>query len=68
MIDIRAGLRKKPSALIWIGREIVQHILMNLLLQIYADGAVCANDFIGADAGFGRDIPVRVRNPDVSGS
>jgi hypothetical protein len=58
-------MRKKPSALIWIGREIVQHILMNFLLQIDTDGAVCANDFMGADTGFSRNIPVWVGNSDV---
>src|SRR5713226_4552977 len=59
-------MRKQPSALIWICREIPQHILVNLLLQINADGAVCANDFIGANTGARRNVPVRIGNADVS--
>jgi hypothetical protein len=38
---------------------------MNLFLQADADGSVCANDFIGANAGFGRHIPVWVGNSHV---
>jgi hypothetical protein len=32
----------------------MQHILMNVFLQIHADGAVCTNNFIGANARFGK--------------
>jgi hypothetical protein len=65
VIDIGVRMRKKPPALIWIRRKIVQHILMNFLLKIDADGAVCPNNFIRADTGFGRNIPVWVGNADV---
>ncbi len=66
MINIGVSMREEPSALIWISRKIVQHILVNLFLQINPDCPVCANDFIGANAGIGRNVPVWVRNADVS--
>src|SRR6266852_2476085 len=59
-------MRKQPSALIRVCREIAQHILVNLLLQINADGAVCTNDFISANTGARRNVPVRIGNADVS--
>jgi hypothetical protein len=66
VIDIRVGMCKEPAALIRIGREILQHILVNFFLQIDANDAVYTDNFIGADACSGRDVPVWVRNPDVS--
>src|SRR4029077_14387926 len=67
VVNIRVRVRKKPSPLIRVGREIVQHILVNFFLQIDTDGAVCADNFIGADTCIGRDVPVWVGNPDVGG-
>jgi hypothetical protein len=43
------------------------HILMDFFLKVDADGAVSANDFVGADAGAGGDVPSRVGNADVGG-
>ena len=38
---------------------------MNLFLQIDADGSVCANDFVGANASFGRNVSVWIGNSHV---
>jgi len=67
VIDIGVGVRKQPSALIRIRRKIVQHILMNFLLQIDANSAVCTNNFVGTNSGFRRDVTVWVGNADVRG-
>jgi len=65
VIDIGIGVRKQPSALIRIRRKIVQHILMNFFLQIDANSAVCANNFVGTNSGFRWDVTVWVGNAHV---
>ena len=68
MIDIGVGVRKQPSALIRIRRKIVQHILMNFLLQIDAHRPVGQDDLVRADACVGGDVSSRVWNSDVGGN
>jgi len=60
MIDVAIGFPGKPPPLPWIGREILLHILVDLLLKVHAHGAVGANDFIGADSGIARNITTRI--------
>jgi hypothetical protein len=43
----------------------VQHVLVNLLLQIDPDGAVRANDFVSTYTGICRNVAVWVWNSDV---
>ncbi len=45
--------------------EITQHVFMDVFLEIYADGAIAANDLIGADAGAFGHITAGIRNPDI---
>ena len=66
VIYVGVRMRQKPAALIRIGREVPQHVLVDLFLQIDTDGAVRANDFISAHTSFGRDIAVRIWDAPVS--
>src|SRR4029077_12636297 len=65
MIDIRVGVCQKPAPLIRVCGKIVQHVLVNLFLQIDPDGAVGTNDFVGAHAGICRHVAVWIWNSDV---
>ena len=67
VIDVGVGARQEPSPLIWIRGEIPEHVFVDLFLQVDANGAVRADDFIGADARAGWNISVRIGNTDVGG-
>ena len=43
------------------------HVLVNFLLQVDADGAVCANDLIGADAGIRGNVAAWIWDFHVGG-
>jgi hypothetical protein len=62
MIDVGVGMGESPTALIGIGREILQHVFVNLFLQVDSDGAIGTNDFIRANPGIRGHVPTRVRN------
>jgi hypothetical protein len=65
MIDVGVGMGESPPALIGIGREILQHVFVNFLLQVDSDGAIGTNDFIRANPGIRGHVPTRVRNAHV---
>jgi len=62
-VGIRAG--QHPTALVGIGGEISQHVLVDFFLQVDAEGAIGAYDFVGADAGVGGNIAIGIGNSDV---
>src|SRR5882757_8169702 len=66
MINVAVRLSGKPSPLPWVGREILLHIFVDLLLKIHAYGTVRANDFVGADSCIARNVTTRIRNAYIS--
>src|SRR6267154_1790143 len=66
VINACVRMGKEPTPLIWIRREIAHHVLVNFFLQVNSNGAICPNNFIGAHAGVGRNIAIRIGNADVS--
>jgi hypothetical protein len=51
-----------------IGREILQHILVNFFLQVDPDRSVNPNDFIRADTRVRWNITARVGDSDIFGN
>jgi len=66
MINVAVRLSGKPSPLPRVGREILLHIFVDLLLKIHAYSTVRANDFVGADSGIARNVTTRIRNAYIS--
>src|SRR5205807_10408079 len=48
-------------------RKMIRHVSVNFLLKVDANGAIRANDFVGADACGRGHVPIRVRGADVRG-
>ena len=68
MVNIRVGclvVRARPF--VWVQSEVTLHVLVNFFLKIDADGAVSANDLVGADASAGSNVAAGVRDADVGG-
>ena len=61
-------MSEQPAFFVRIGREILQHVLVNLFLEIDAHRAIRPNDLIGAYACVGRNVSARVWNSDVGGN
>ena len=51
----------------WVQSEVTLHVLVNFFLKIDADGAVSANDLVGADASARSNVAAGVRDADVGG-
>ena len=45
----------------------IGHVLVDFFLEVDADRSVGADDFVGADAGGGRNISSRIGDADVCG-
>lgn len=58
VIDVFVGAFESPC--FGIDREVIGHVLVDLLLQVGAGGADGAHDDIGADAGAQRDVAAGV--------
>ncbi len=67
MIDVAVGFSRAPFPLSRIRRKILRHIFMNFLLQINADCAIRADDFVGTHARVSGNIATRIRNVNVGG-
>src|SRR6266513_5841768 len=50
-----------------VGPKIGFHVFVNFFLQVYAEGAVGADYFVGADTGVGGNIAARIGDADVGG-
>ena len=50
-----------------IGGAILLHVLVNKFLQVDADGAVDADNFVGANAGIGGDVTIWIGDVNVGG-
>src|SRR5215469_17257913 len=66
VVDIGIGMIEAPPFLAGIGCEVLQHVLMDFLLQVNTCGAIGADNLVRANAGICRNIPVRVRNPNIT--
>jgi len=65
VVDIRVRMSQQPAPLVWVGREILQHIFVDFFLQIDAHGAVGANNLISANSGIGGNVPAWIWNSDI---
>src|SRR5262249_22624228 len=54
-----------PAGLVGIGGEVALHVFVDFFLQVNADGAKGANYLVGANAGSGGHVAVRVGNSNV---
>jgi len=68
VIDARIRMHLVPFYFGRIIRPIVHHVFVNFLLQIDANGPIGANNFVGADAGAGRDVSSGIVEMDVGGN
>jgi hypothetical protein len=68
MIDVVVGVEELAAKIIGVVPEISLHVFVNFLLQVDADGAVDTDDFIGADTGTGRDVPLGQGMSHITGS
>src|SRR5215472_14703447 len=65
MINIGIRMSKEPFPFSGIARWRSEHILVNFLLQVDADCAISADDFIATDPRIGRDVTPGIRNTHV---
>jgi hypothetical protein len=68
VIDVRIWVSEQPASLVWIQREVLQHIFVDFLLQIDAHRSLAPDDLVRADACVGGDVSIRVWNSDVDGN
>ena len=62
-IGVRAAIISEAR----IGSAVLLHVLVNEFLQIDADRAIDADNFVGAHAGFGGDVSIGIGDVDVGG-
>jgi hypothetical protein len=65
VVDIRVGMRQRPAPLVGVRRGVLQHVFVDLFLQIDAHGAVTPNNFIRGNAGVGRNVPAGIRDSNI---
>jgi hypothetical protein len=65
VINICIGMKEHPSFMLRIAPEICLHVLMDLFLPVDTHSSINAHDFILANSGVGRNIPVGVRNAHI---
>lgn len=65
VIDVRIGTRLMPFFFGWIVRPILDHVFVDFLLKIDADGAIGTNDFVGADTRVRGDVSAGIVEMDI---
>jgi hypothetical protein len=67
MVNVGIWRGREPVPFPAIGAEVLQHVFMDLFLQVHAHGAVRPNDFVRTDSRVGRNITARIRQSHISG-
>src|SRR5690348_6404426 len=67
MIDVRIGSCREPSPTARVAGKILNHIFVNLFLQVNPDCAIRADDFVGANTCVGRYVAPGVWNSNIGG-
>lgn len=65
MVDVRIRMREQSAPLVRICCEVLHHVFVDFFLQIEADGSVCSDNLVGADARVGGDVSTGVWDADV---
>ena len=65
VIDVCVWVKQSPAKVIRIACEIRLHVFVNFFLQVDADGAIDANDLVGADTGVGGNVSMGIRYTNV---
>jgi len=55
-----------PAPFVGIRCEVLDHVLVNFLLQVDPDGSVSADDFVRADSSVGGDVAAGIGDANVS--
>ncbi len=57
MVGVRVGMGEPPASLIRVQRKVLQHVFVDLFVQVHSHRSVGADDLVGAEAGGGGASP-----------
>jgi hypothetical protein len=55
-----------PASLMRVQSKVLQHVFVDLFLQLHSRRSVGADDRVGAEAGVGGDVSARIRDPNIA--
>ena len=65
MVNAWIGMRLPPFFVVRILAPVLYDVFVNFFLQVNANSPVSADDFVGADARIGRNIPSWISKVDI---
>lgn len=66
MVDLRVRMGEQPGFLIWLQSNVLQHVFVDLFLQVHSHRSVGADDLVCADARVGGDASARIRDSNIA--
>jgi len=65
MVGVRVGMGEPAASLIRLQRKVLQHVFVDLFVQVHSHPSVGADDLVGAEAG-GGGVSARIRDPNLA--